>query len=156
MEAIRETTIVNVKKAELKKLGYSDFSDWNSKDYTLYVGRNMTQYIPGAIGSKWCNLFKVDKHGREGCIQLYEEMIRSNKELMDSLDELEGKELGCWCKPEGCHGDVLIKLVKEKKIKKTQVNNVTNNKNTVPENKPLKKPKKEDTNFGLKDDDFPS
>ena len=23
-------------------------------------------------------------------------------------------ELGCWCKPEACHGDILIKLYKEK------------------------------------------
>ena len=28
--------------------------------------------------------------------------------------ELEGKELGCWCKPSPCHGDILIKLLKER------------------------------------------
>ena len=28
--------------------------------------------------------------------------------------ELEGKELGCWCKPSPCHGDILIKLFKER------------------------------------------
>ena len=28
--------------------------------------------------------------------------------------ELEGKELGCWCKPYLCHGDILIKLFKER------------------------------------------
>ena len=29
---------------------------------------------------------------------------------MNDLHELEGKTLGCWCKPEKCHGDILIKL----------------------------------------------
>ena len=29
--------------------------------------------------------------------------------------ELEGKEIGCWCKPGPCHGDILIKLFKERK-----------------------------------------
>ena len=27
---------------------------------------------------------------------------------MDSLLELKGKTLGCWCKPEDCHGDILV------------------------------------------------
>jgi hypothetical protein len=33
---------------------------------------------------------------------------------MERLKELEGKALGCWCKPKSCHGDVLIKLIEEK------------------------------------------
>ena len=30
-----------------------------------------------------------------------------------SLLKLEGKRLGCWCHPEGCHGDVLVRALKE-------------------------------------------
>lgn len=37
-----------------------------------------------------------------------------NQELMNSLHELGGKTLGCWCRPEDCHGDILLKLLKEK------------------------------------------
>ena len=33
---------------------------------------------------------------------------------MNSLHELKGKQLGCWCKPGVCHGDVLVKLYNEK------------------------------------------
>ena len=29
---------------------------------------------------------------------------------MNDLDELKGKTLGCWCKPNNCHGDILIEL----------------------------------------------
>ena len=36
---------------------------------------------------------------------------------MNSLDELEGKTLGCFCKPEKCHGDVLLELLTQKKLK---------------------------------------
>ena len=27
------------------------------------------------------------------------------------IQELEGKVLGCWCKPQDCHGDVLVELI---------------------------------------------
>jgi hypothetical protein len=36
---------------------------------------------------------------------------------MQSLDELEGKTLGCFCKPKPCHGDVLLELLSQKKLK---------------------------------------
>ena len=32
---------------------------------------------------------------------------------MEAIPELEGMQLGCWCKPFRCHGDILIKLFKE-------------------------------------------
>ena len=35
-----------------------------------------------------------------------------NKELMNSLKELKGKVLGCWCCPELCHGNILLDLLK--------------------------------------------
>jgi hypothetical protein len=34
---------------------------------------------------------------------------------MNSLHELKGKTLGCWCKKkssDACHGDVLVELIK--------------------------------------------
>jgi hypothetical protein len=32
---------------------------------------------------------------------------------MNEIPSLAGKTLGCWCKPNPCHGDVLVKLVSE-------------------------------------------
>jgi hypothetical protein len=110
--------VINVKKAELKKLGYDDLVTWLAASPNhAYIGRNMTHYVPGAVGSKWANPFKVDKFGREGCLRKYEEHVRASPDLMASLGELENKTLGCWCHPEGCHGDVLVKLVNEIKSK---------------------------------------
>ena len=39
-------------------------------------------------------------------------MIDCNKITIDDLLSLDGKRLGCYCKPKPCHGDVLVELVK--------------------------------------------
>jgi hypothetical protein len=106
------TTIVNVKKEKLQKRGIKDFEEWKSKQNTVYIGRNMDFYVKGAKGSKWANPFSVKKYGRNECLKKYKEYILSNTELLNSLNELKGKELGCWCHPEQCHGDILIEIIK--------------------------------------------
>ena len=70
----------------------------------VYIGR------PG----KWGNPFEIGKDGtREEVIEKYREWIKTQPELIKSLDELKGKILGCWCSPKPCHGDVLIELINE-------------------------------------------
>ena len=77
------------------------------EDYDIYIGRP----------SRWGNPFEIGKDGtRKEVIEKYEKYILSNKDLMSSLSELEGKILGCWCKPKACHGDVLVKLIERKGI----------------------------------------
>lgn len=104
-------SVVNVKKVELRKLGYADFQAWAADIDNVYIGRNMSFYVPGATGSKWANPFSVKRYGREECLRLYRDYILSRPELLNSLEELRGKTLGCWCHPEKCHGDVLIELL---------------------------------------------
>lgn len=53
--------------------------------------------------------FKVNT--REESIDKYEEYLLNNEELMKSLPDLKYKKLGCWCKPQRCHGDILKKYV---------------------------------------------
>jgi hypothetical protein len=67
-----------------------------------YVGR----------GSNWGNPFVIGVHGtREECISKYEhEHLPAHPELVARLGELRGKTLACWCAPEPCHGDVLLRL----------------------------------------------
>jgi hypothetical protein len=107
------TSVINVRKKELRKIGYSDFKDWSSRENHVYIGRNMSFYVPGTLKSKWANPFSVKKYGRDKCLQMYEEYVRSIPELFSSLQELQGKVLGCWCHPEPCHGDILVKLLRE-------------------------------------------
>jgi hypothetical protein len=33
-------------------------------------------------------------------------------DLLAAIPELTGKYLCCWCKPEACHGDVLVELLR--------------------------------------------
>lgn len=74
------------------------------ESYDVYIGRP----------SKWGNPYVLGRDGtRESVVDLYESYLRANPELMSSLGELRGKVLGCWCHPQKCHGDVLVKLANE-------------------------------------------
>ena len=114
--------VISVKKENLKKMGYEKLTDWLQNPNHIYIGRNMSFYVEGAIQSKWANPYCAKKYGLEKCLELYEAYIKNNKILMNSLKELKGKTLGCWCrnidnidKKIICHGDILVKLVKEMK-----------------------------------------
>lgn len=109
---MESTTVINIRKANLNKLGFRDLEHWLEDGNHIYIGRNNC-YVKGAKGSIWKNPFSVKKFGRDGCLIQYEEYLRKNKKLMDNLSSLKGKVLGCWCAPEGCHGDILVKLLKE-------------------------------------------
>lgn len=73
------------------------------ESFDIYIGR----------GSKWGNPFVIGKDGsREEVIQkfktlLYQRMLR-NEVTMKDFSELSGKKLGCFCKPQACHGDVIV------------------------------------------------
>jgi hypothetical protein len=68
----------------------------------VYIGRP----------SKWGNPFRVGPDGtRQEVIAKYRAWIVQQPKLMRALSELAGKTLGCWCKPEACHGDVLVELI---------------------------------------------
>lgn len=74
----------------------------NKESYDVYIGRP----------SKWGNPFVIGKDGtRKEVIEKYRQYILSKPELINSLHELEGKRLGCYCKPKSCHGDILVELI---------------------------------------------
>lgn len=83
------------------------------QDCDVYIGRAWNIGGWSLPKSKWANPFCVKKHGRDQALELYKQHILSNPELVNSLHELKGKVLGCWCKPEKCHGDVLIELLQQ-------------------------------------------
>ena len=67
----------------------------------LYIGRP----------SKWGNPYKIGADGtRPEVIDLYERYILKHPCLLSDLAALEGLVLGCWCAPDACHGDVLLRL----------------------------------------------
>lgn len=77
------------------------------EDYDVYIGRE----------SLWGNPFKIGEDGtREEVIEKFRlylwEQIKAGKISKEQLVELEDKRLGCFCAPQACHGDVIVKAIK--------------------------------------------
>jgi len=83
--------------------------------FDVYIGRRQWCGKEVFEASPWANPFSVKKWGRERAIKRYEEKLRCKPELLARLPELEDKILACWCKPEACHGDVLLRLIEERR-----------------------------------------
>lgn len=102
------TSVVNVSVKNLRPT-YHSIHHWLQNPNHVYIGRRI-HYV-GVGDSPWGNPFSVTKHGRLDCIAMYKKHIREN--MMDQVCTLRGKTLGCWCKPEPCHGDALVQLINE-------------------------------------------
>lgn len=84
------------------------------QDCDVYIGRACHHEPWDFIDSKWGNPFTVKESGSaHEAVRRYEEYILKKPDLLASLPELKGKRLGCWCKPGPCHGDVLVKLIRD-------------------------------------------
>lgn len=91
--------------------------------YDIYIGRGSKWGCPFTIIKDRPTLAKEVVGSKEEALAKYKEHILASPELMAALDELEGKVLGCFCKPEPCHGDVLLELLGQKKLKEHFRNN---------------------------------
>ena len=84
------------------------------QDCDIYIGRRCTMGGWNLPQSKWYNPFSIKEYGdAESVVKKYKEYILSKPELLKDIKELEGKTLGCWCKPGVCHGDVLVELYED-------------------------------------------
>lgn len=112
-------SVVNVKVAHIRSQGFANLREWISNPQNEYIGRKGIVFIDGERFPKqdsiWANPFKVGRDGtREEVIQKYRLYIQEKlkkPDCKDALERLRGKRLGCWCKPEGCHGDILLELL---------------------------------------------
>ncbi len=80
---------------------------WDPPPATVYIGRSGPWGNPYRIAS---GIARVDS------LRLYEAYVRGEPALMTALEGLAGKRLVCpgHCAPKPCHGDVLVRLWKEK------------------------------------------
>lgn len=75
----------------------------------VYIGRP----------SIWGNPYSHEKDSlaqwrvktRAEAIECYEAWLLNRPDLLARLPELDGKWLGCWCRPLSCHGEVLARFV---------------------------------------------
>jgi len=76
-------------------------------EFDVYNGR----------GSKWGNPFPITPfQNREQVVEMYRNhlwrQIQKGEVTKSDLLALEGKRLGCFCKPQACHGDVIVAAIK--------------------------------------------
>ena len=118
----------NCVKKEFLKLKGTSLSKWVQEPHNLYIDGNLSKYLKkkGVTDSIWYKSIKELQefaNDEEICLfTAYERCIRQTPQQWNSLDNLEDKILGCWCKPsQTCRADVLIKLFNEKKA----INDIT-------------------------------
>ncbi len=88
----------------------------------VYIGRD----YDGFKDEGWGNPFHIGKDGnRKEVLRKYREWVVKQPALLARLHELDGKILGCWCKPYLCHGDVLRELVDEYRGQNLQYQNAS-------------------------------
>lgn len=84
-----------------------------SKDSVVYIGR----FHPRWGSSIFRNPYKEGLDGtREEIVKRYRDDLEKSDKLLMALPALKeqvqaGKVLGCWCKPERCHGDELLEVM---------------------------------------------
>lgn len=117
-----DTHIVNIRVQNIRPK-YSNLKEWMDDNDNVYIGRKGVVFIDGQRfpkdSSVWANPYKISENEtREDVIKKYEKYIREKivkENLLNELKKLNGKNLGCWCKPLACHGDVLLKIIEEYK-----------------------------------------
>lgn len=91
----------------MRVVNMSHDDDWDVRIDRATIWGNPYSHKDGTLAK-----FKVAS--RKEAIAKYREYLLDNPELLAKLPELQGKVLGCWCKPKECHGDVLIELSSRK------------------------------------------
>jgi hypothetical protein len=112
-------SVVNC-KVKFIRPKYKNLKEWVEDENNIYIGRGGIVFIDNERfpkeSSPFCNPFKVGRDGnREEVISKYKSYIlkklNQNSDLREELKNMRGKNLGCWCHPEKCHGDILLEIL---------------------------------------------
>ena len=111
--------VTNVKVANIRPQ-YQNLKEWMDNPDNVYIGRKGIVFVDGVRfplkDSIWCNPFKIDQdNDRDKVIDKYKKYIIDKiktEKLTPELQKLKNKNLGCWCKPLKCHGDILLGIIK--------------------------------------------
>jgi len=79
---------------------------WNAatEDYPAWA-------VPIARPTPLGNPYVIGRDGtREEVLAKYEAYVRRRPGLLARIQALQGKDLLCWCYPQACHGDIIIRL----------------------------------------------
>lgn len=91
----------------------------NVRDYGGRGGAERAGVTYIGRGSVLGNPFVMGRDGsREQVIEAYRQWLwkrirEGNAAVLNALRAIEeGESLGCWCKPLGCHGDVVVRAAR--------------------------------------------
>ena len=118
------STVRCVKVDNLRQNGYTDLDQWMSDKNNLYVGRRGRIFIYTGTekrifhypGNKWQNPYNLKDYSVKESLTRYVNHLFESKLIYD-IDELRGKNLGCFCKNHKkngipiCHAQVLDDLL---------------------------------------------
>jgi hypothetical protein len=79
----------------------------NKEEYDVYIGR-AGHGQEGYFGNPFTSGTRTEKI--ENFKRYAINRVDKDPEYREKVKSLYGKRLGCFCKPEACHGDVLAKL----------------------------------------------
>lgn len=109
------TNLVNIQTVCLR-YGYGNLQEWMCDPDNVYIGRSAVTSIDGqkypTEHSEWYNPFCTSNKSQT--LPRYQKYLcekLKDKECLERFRQLRGKNLGCWCKPGKCHGDVIIKIL---------------------------------------------
>lgn len=90
---------------EPRKPRVLNLKDLQEGDKGVYIGRP----------SIWGNPFTIGKDGtREQVIKWHAAWMMQQPELIAlAKEQLKGQDLLCFCAPEACHGDLLLRIANE-------------------------------------------
>lgn len=84
----------------------------NGDSYEIYIGRAGNGH-DGYFGNPFNTGTRKEK------LEKFEEYLiqrtENDKKFREKVKQLDGKILGCFCKPKPCHGDILLKHAKRLK-----------------------------------------
>jgi hypothetical protein len=81
----------------------------------VYIGRARPGLKVEGSDGYFGNPYHVEPHGREVAISLFKSYfhrrIKIDPVFRLRVLALRGKSLGCYCKPQDCHGDVIVEWI---------------------------------------------
>jgi hypothetical protein len=101
-----ETTVVNIKDRRLHR-------DWKERG-GVYIGRRNRWHLVG--NSSFAHPVREGEViDRPESIALYKDwfyqQLDTEPGFGEAVEQLRGKMLVCWCKPEKCHGDIIVEYL---------------------------------------------
>jgi hypothetical protein len=117
-------TTINCKVKYIRPL-YNNLQEWMNDDNNVYIGRAGVVFINNERYPKqssiFSNPFKIGRDGnRNEVLDKYKDYIIKKLDndinFKNELMKLKNKNLGCWCSPDPCHGNILLDLISKYNI----------------------------------------